>query len=162
MRTRAKVSVALAGAAILGALAFLLLSETQAQEGKAVFTLFEGIGTGKVLGIHFITLKKGVEPKEFEKFVVEEWAPVLQDIYPGWKIMVMKGERGSKVNQYILAHDISSLYVRDFYAPKPWESSEIAKKILQDCGEKCEKLWDRFEQMFETSEWTDYVALVKK
>jgi len=141
---------------------FLAFSAIQAQESKEVFTLSEGIGTGQVLGIHTLSLKKGVEPKQFEKFIVEEWAPVIQDIFPGMKIMVMKGERGYRINQYILAYDITSLYVRDFYVPKPGESSEIATKIIQDCGDKCEKLRQHFEQMVDRSEWTDYVALVKK
>jgi hypothetical protein len=34
----------------------------------------------------FLSLKKGVEPKEFEEFVVEGWAPVSQDLFPGMKI----------------------------------------------------------------------------
>ncbi|GEM_PF-1382986 len=162
MKMLEKSFIVLAALAALGVFFFLTLSETQAQEGKVAFTLSEGIGTGKVLGIHSISLKKGVEPNEFEKFVVEEWAPVLQDLFPGWKALIMKGERGSRINQYILVYDISSLYARDFYVPKPWESSEMAKKIIQDCGDKCKKLVDRFEQMIERTEWTDYVALTKK
>jgi len=162
MKKLAKSFVVLAGLGALGVVFFLLNSGAQAQEEKAVFTLSEGVGTGKVLGIHTISLKKGVEPKQFEKFVVEEWAPVFQDLFPGIKIMIMKGERGTDVNQYILVYDISSLYVRDFYIPKPGESSEAAKKIIQDCGDQCNKMQERIEQMVERTDWTDYVALAKR
>jgi len=162
MKNRVKWSAVLAAFLVLGVFAIFMFSETQAQEGKAVFSLPEDIGTGKVLGIHILSLKKGIEPKEFETFLVAEWAPVFQDLFPGMKIMVMKGERGSRINQYILAYDISSLYVRNFFIPKPGESSEVANKIVQDCGDKCAKLQERFEKMVERSEWTDYAALVKK
>jgi hypothetical protein len=149
-------------AAVLGIFFSLAFSAAQVQESKEVFTLSEGIGTGQVLGIHILSLKKDVQPAQFEKFIVEEWAPVIQDIFPGMKIMVMKGERGSRINQYILAYDISSLYVRNFYVPKPGQSSEIATQIIQACGDKCGKLQQRFEQMVDRPEWTDYVALVKR
>jgi len=128
----------------------------------AQFILPDGVGTGKVFGIHYYTLKQGVAPSAFEKFIADEWEPVVGELFPGIKMMIMKGERGSKIGHYIMVYDITSLYVRNFYWPSAGESTDVANAIDEKCGDQCSQLWTRFDEMAERTEWTDYVALTKK
>jgi hypothetical protein len=137
------------------------VASLSAASDDAKFSLPDDIGTGKVLGIHYYTLKEGVDPAVFEKFVTGEWAPVVSELFPGVKLMLMKGERGTKINTYILAFEISSLYVRNFYWPQSGESTDAAKAIFQDC-DKCRQVWDKMSEMAKRTEWTDYVALTRK
>ena len=131
-------------------------------DNNTIFTISDDIGTGKVLGIHYYTLKEGVDPQEFERFVVEEWASVMSERFPGVQLMIMKGERGSNVGQYLMVFEINSLYVRNFYWPTAGEQTEAAKAIWKNCGDPCDQMWNRLQELAERSEWTDYVALVKK
>jgi len=135
--------------------------EVQANN-KAIFTKTDEIGTGKVLGIHHYNLKEGVDPQEFERFVTEEWYPVLHEIFPGVQSMVMKGDRGPHVGQYILVCEMNSLYVRNYYFPKISEFSEAANAILENCGDICGQLKKGFSEMVEGTEYTNYVEIVKK
>ena len=126
------------------------------------FTISEEIETGKVLGIHYYTLKEGVESSEFERFITEEWNPVNRELFPGILIRLMKGERGSEIGNYILIYEMNSLYIRNFYFPTAGEQTEAATTILEKCGEQCTQVWDRFEELAERSEYTDYVELLEK
>jgi hypothetical protein len=131
-------------------------------DDEAQFTLPDDVGTGKVLGIHYYTLRQGVAPSAFEKFIVNEWEPVISERFPGIKMMIMKGERGSKIGQYVMVYDITSLYVRDFYWPSAGGSTDAANAIIESCGDQCSQLWTRFGEMAERTDWTDYVGLTKK
>ena len=135
--------------------------EVQANN-KAIFTRTDEFGTGKVLGIHYYTVKQGIGPQEFERFMVEEWIPVVHEIFPGWRPMFMRGERGSQVGKYIVVWEISSLYVRNYYTPAPGENSEVAKSILEKHKDLLDRVRNRMNEMAERTELTDYVELVKK
>ena len=123
------------------------------------FDVQAGEGTGKVLGIHHYSLTEGVEAAKFEEFIREDWLPTV-NVVPGIHLMVMKGERGAKVGNYLLVFEIDSLYVRDYYFPRPGEQSEAARAAQGKCGERCEQVWNKLDSMVERSEYTDYVQLV--
>ncbi len=116
-------------------------------------------GTGKVLGIHYYSLRQGIEMAEFERFIREEWFPSV-NVVPGIRLMIMKGDRGENVGKYLLVFEIDSIYARDYYFPEPNQPSEAFKSAQARCGERCEQVWNKFGSMVERSEYTDYVQLV--
>lgn len=135
------------------------------RQGKAVKVVpstTTAMGTGPVFGIHHLALKPGVEPAEFERFAAEEWTPAFDELYPGVKTRIVKGERGRAPGTYLLVFEIGSLRVRDYYFPKPTEVSEVTAAIDKACGERCERVQSRFGELATTTEYTDYFALVKE
>ena len=101
-------------------------------------------------------------PAEFERFVVEEWAPAFQDLYPGIEVQVLKGERGGAPGTYVLVFDITSLRVRNHYFPTPGGQSEAAQSLWKECGERCERAQRRFAELVSVTGYSDYYALVRK
>lgn len=139
------------------------VASAKMQESKEVsFTLSEEIKAGKLLGIHHYVLKAGVEPEEFERFIIEEWNPVSHELFPGILIRIMKGERGAKINHYLMVYEMNSLYIRNFYFPTPGGQTEEATAIIEKCGEQCTKVMNRFDELAERVEYTDWVELLKK
>ena len=85
----------------------------------------------RLLGIHYISLKEGVKPEEFDRFVVEEWNPVAEKLIPGVHWMIFKGERNAMEGEYLMVLDIQSVSVRDRYWPTPDENSEEYNAIME-------------------------------
>ena len=132
--------------------------------------LFDGSGavTGqdrasehRLLGIHHLSLKDGVKPEDFERFIVEEWSPVMSGVFPGIHVMVVKGERNAEDGEYLLVYDLQSVSVRDWYWPRSGEGSEAFTAILETCGDACSDASDRFGRMAEVTHWADYVQLAR-
>ena len=158
MKTSTKLTIVFA---ILVAIGIGIISFDGQAENEVIFTTPEGIGTGKVLGIHHCTLKQGVDPQEFERFVVEEYfSPEIE--LPGWHGMLVKGERGANVGQYIIVYEINSVFTRNYFVPEPSIQSEEAKAIIEKWGGSWAQLQKRVSEMAEISEYTDYVALVRE
>ncbi len=134
--------------------------EVQANN-KAIFTPTDEIGTTKVLRIRYCTLKQGVEPQEFERFVTEEFNPLMNEFFPGMPVMIMKGDRGPDVGQYIVVWE-SSLHVRNFYMPEPDKFSEAVSAIGESYGDLSPQVQKRFSELAERTDFTDYVEFVKK
>ena len=159
MKTLTIISIV---SAVLVAIVIGIKSNEVQANNKAIFTPTDEINTGKVLRIRYCTLKQGVEPQEFERFMAEEFNPLMNEIMPGIRIIVMKGERGPNVGQYIVVWEMNSLYVRNYYMPEPGEYSEAFKTIGENCGEPCDQLQTRFKELAERTNFTDYVSIVKK
>jgi hypothetical protein len=63
-----------------------------------------------VYGLHEIELQPGVEPDEYERFFAEELAsPEL----PGWKVHLLKGDRGARAGKCLVPLEIESPEARD-------------------------------------------------
>jgi hypothetical protein len=97
----------------------------------------------KVFGLHEMELQPGVEPEEYERFFAEEMIPALT--LPGWKLHLLKGDRGVRAGKYLVLHEIESLEARDRYFPRPGDASEEFTQFLQQpeaaaSMEKCQKL----------------------
>jgi hypothetical protein len=156
VRTLTLVILAFVAAAALYAKNHVVLSE-----GSGALSQHQSTSQQRLLGIHHLTLKDGVSPEEFERFIVEEFNPVLSGVFPGVRMMVMKGERGADVGEYLLAYDAQSLYVRDWYWPVAGESSEASTAVMQACGDVCSTVSDKYQSMAETADYTDYVQLIR-
>jgi hypothetical protein len=139
---------------LLGATAAEAFLEASEMEASRHLTL-----DPRLLGIHHLSLKDGVAPADFERFVIEEWEPLISGVTPGQHLMVMKGERNADAGQYILVYDIQSVYVRDWLVPRPGTPSEALDAIYEACGEPCEAAWQGFSEFVETTTWADWVEL---
>jgi hypothetical protein len=150
-------------------LVFLIVVFAVAVTATSGVALLEGSGvvTGseheqRVLGLHHLSLKDGVTPEDFERFVAEEWSPVFSGLFPGIRIMVAKGDRGAGVGDYLLVYDIQSMYVRKWYWPVAGgEGTEAATALRETCGNACSDAIDKFYSMAENTGYTDYVELVR-
>jgi hypothetical protein len=70
-------------------------------DGSGAMTEVDRPGDQRLLGIHHLSLKDGVRPEDFERFVVEEWNPVMSDLIPGDRMLIMKGERNARDGEYL-------------------------------------------------------------
>ena len=154
MRKFAPALLALVMVVLLGATAAEAFLEASEMEGEGNLTM-----DPRLLGIHHLSLKDGVDPADFERFVIEEWEPVISGITPGQHLMVMKGERNADPGQYILVYDIQSVYVRDWLVPRPGTPSEALNAIYETCGEPCDTAWQGFNEFVDRTTWADWVEL---
>ena len=70
---------------------------------------------GKIDGLHTLELRPGVTGEDFERFVAGslEQLPAL----PGWRIALLKGERGDQVGQYLSLVEVESIEARNRVSP---------------------------------------------
>ena len=102
---------------------------------------------GKILNIHPIELKPGVDIKEFEKFVIEEIP-----LYVGGNdssMRILKGIKGNAKDQYILVFD----QTRDLYFTSAEEQTERMRQIDKD-NPKNSKIREKY-QSFVANELED-------
>jgi hypothetical protein len=84
-----------------------------------------------VYGLHEIELQPGVEPEEYERFFAEEAEEIAPSpMVPGWKVHLLKGERGARVGKFLVLLEIESVEARDWYFPNPGEESEEVTRFL--------------------------------
>ena len=65
---------------------------------------------GKVYGLHALQLRPGVTGDDFERFVannIQQWPRI-----PGWRIAILKGDRGDQVGQYLALVELDSIEAR--------------------------------------------------
>ena len=116
----------------------------------------------KVYGIHEIKLHEGVSEesfkkafKEFAKFFAEEW---------GWKVILLKGDRGQRAGEYALIYEIKSVKERDRFAPTPGGSSEEFNRWYEEHKAMADELMKKWATFSPTDtgaheEYTDYIVL---
>jgi len=70
---------------------------------------------GKIYGLHSLELRPGVNGEDFERFLTDslEQLPTL----PGWRIALLKGERGDHVGQYFALVEVDSIEARNRVSP---------------------------------------------
>ena len=116
----------------------------------------------KVFGLHEIELQPGVEPEEYERVFAEEIASSFT--LPGWKIQLLKGERGTRDGKYLVLLEIESLEARDRYFPRPGEESEEFTRFLEQHPETA-AAFEKWQKMgpygSKTDIATDYVAVAE-
>ena len=66
----------------------------------------ENTTNSKLMGIHFLKLKEGVDSIEFEHFVENEFLPSVKNSIPGFYVRILRGERNVSSGEYIMVHDI--------------------------------------------------------
>ena len=115
----------------------------------------------KVFGIHAIELRPGVQPEEFEQFWGAEMAAA--PIYPGWKLSLLKGDRGERAGQYAVLFEIEDVATRDRYSPAPNQGSAEAEAFARQHPELA-ALFEKWATFSATdlgthAHYTDYVLV---
>jgi hypothetical protein len=117
---------------------------------------------GKVYGIHDIELHPGVDEESFVRFFNQEY---VKDFgIPGWKTMLLKGDRGQRAGKYAVMYEIESLGERDRFMPGPNVESEESKRWDAEHKELVDyftKKWASFSptDLGAHLEFTDYLVL---
>jgi hypothetical protein len=109
----------------------------------------------KVFSIHEIELHPGVDPEEFERFVVESSYPEM----PGTKTYYLKGYRGDRAGKYaLLLETVSIERLLQLFPTEAWFSEE-ARQYFD--SEALQKHFARWGQLGERpgAVYTDYVVV---
>ena len=102
----------------------------------------------KVYSVHLISLRLGVDPKEFERLVIEGLPNAPQ--FPGWKTRVLKGESGDRPGKYAVlleVDDLETLYRFDDGSGTPTPAAEQFFAEHPEMSETMEK-WSKLATPF--------------
>ena len=106
----------------------------------------------RVIGIHDVELKAGVEPGDFDRYLSNElWQlPVI----PGARVRFLR--RGNKQSQraYRMLVEIDAVLTHDGLLPSSVASGREVDRWLTAHA----PMWERFRNMAEIH-WTDYVEI---
>jgi len=116
----------------------------------------------RVYGMHEIELHPGVNEEEFENFFLKEMA--TSPMYPGWRVQLLKGDRGARKGKYLVLFDIESLESRDRFSAAPNESSKEADRFEGANEDVLEPLFQKWNAFSPTNialnpNYTDYILL---
>lgn len=110
-------------------------------------------GEFEVLAVHAIKLNADVNETEFEAFVMNELAPIYNNM-EGQRLTLVKGDRGVNTNSYAIILTFESIEDRNRIYPPSGE-------FVGDFGD--DSTWDKFNSMVEEgfgSHHTDHVKVV--
>jgi hypothetical protein len=102
-------SIRLLTAALLLLLGLVTAAPAAAQSSRA--------GTGEVIAVRELTLKRGINPADFERFVMERFNPAWEGAVPGVKAYIAKADRGARRGRYALVYIFDSEKTRNAIAP---------------------------------------------
>jgi len=150
---------------ILGLFACLTAGDDVATPRAPIAVTITDAGLQEVIAVRYLTLKEGIEPAEFERFVTEEFSPALRGRFPGIDGMILKGDRGINAGKYVYVLNFQSVHVRDYYFPSPeTPPTDAWIGAMASCGTDCAGILDALAgYIVETSDdYTDYVQLIQK
>ena len=110
-------------------------------------------GNKMILANFLATLKDGVDERDFEEFVKEEWSRLFnaEGGPKGMTGQIAKGDRGPAKGHYLVVMYFDSAETRAWYFPVEGEGlSEDGRKEINasEFGEAFDKFWD-----FADAEW---------
>jgi hypothetical protein len=116
----------------------------------------------RVYGLHEIELNPGVSEEDFENFFLNEMATA--PIFPGFKLQLLKGDRGARAGKYLMLFDIDSRETRDRFAPASNKSSEESDQFQEEHKDVLEPLFQKWATFSPTDigqnlNYTDYLVL---
>jgi hypothetical protein len=103
----------------------------------------------RIVGIHHLELKPGVEAQEFERFFRDEWLVDTSGL-PGMTTSLLKGDKGKRDGKYLMMFEFDNPDSRAQLFVDEAEATEEVKRVWQRWGELV---------TFVSSEFTDYVEL---
>jgi hypothetical protein len=118
--------------------------------GKEHFTM------AKVLGMHMIDLRPGVRGEELERFFREKVAPF--PAFPGWKMSLLKGDRGDREGRYLVLIEMESVEARNRFASTSGQPSEEGERFIESQRAMLEE-WAKLASPIGTTIYTDYVVV---
>lgn len=111
----------------------------------------------KVLGMHRVDLKPGVNEQEFERFMKTDVLPVYRKV-PGQTVHLLKGDRGERAGEYLLLIELESAERRDQIYPSEGGIAEDVQQLVGNIDPLWEKL-STFVAEFPDPKYTDYATL---
>jgi hypothetical protein len=109
-----------------------------------------------VFSIHNLEPRPGVSFADYEKVLLES----LQFSQPlaGWKMHLVKGDRGDRKGRYAVIYEFDSVEVRNRYFPA--EGGEVSQEVQQMMASLPTELAERFNALVAVMPgviYTDYV-----
>jgi hypothetical protein len=81
----------------------------------------------KVYGMHTLELRPGVKGEDFERFVAQEF--LTRANVEGWRLSLLKGDRGERTGKYLALWEIESVAARDRMSPSSNEFSSGSQAL---------------------------------
>jgi hypothetical protein len=123
-----------------------------------VLRLRRGIILARVLSLHEIELRPGVDPAEFEQVFAAEVAPA--PTLPGFKASLVRGDRGARAGKIHLLLEMDE-ETRARYFPIPDEFSEELRRFMEQHPDT-DAAWDRLNALtVQPNTYNDYVVVVE-
>lgn len=111
----------------------------------------------RVLGMHALELKPGVDEHVFEDFICGEILPVYARV-PGQAVHLLKGDRGERAGKYLMVIEIASVERRDQIYPTEGQFAVDVEELIGNV----DALWEKFYGFVEEPPdpaYTDYVVM---
>lgn len=116
----------------------------------------------RVIGIHNLALRPDVKAATFETFIAENYQRI--EDYPDWKFRLLKGERGNRLDQYVVMMEIASLAALDVFYPEPDIATDQAA-IFASAHRDTKQMYEEWKQLASFSGspqiYTDYLAVAE-
>lgn len=121
-----------------------------------------GDPSARVIGIHNLALRPDVRAETFEQFVAQNHHRI--EDYPNWKFRLLKGERGNRLDQYVVMMEIASLTALDVFYPEADIATEEAA-IFAHSHRDTKLMYEEWKQLASFSGspqiYTDYIAVAQ-
>lgn len=116
----------------------------------------------KVFGIHEIEVNAGLDEKTLKK-LFKEFAEAFVE-QSGWKMILLKGDRGQRAGKYAVIYEIKSVEERDRFSPAHNTMSKEVVQWFEEHKEIAEALMKKWAAISPTDtgsheEYTDYIVL---
>lgn len=116
----------------------------------------------RIIGIHNLALREGVMPEQFEQFIAENHHRI--EDYPDWKFHLLKGERGNRLDQYVVMMEIASMDALDVFYPEPDIATDEAAKFAK-AHRDTKQMYEEWKQLASFSGspqiYTDYLCVAE-
>jgi hypothetical protein len=110
----------------------------------------------KAYGLHQIELGEGVSPEDLEKFMREEWCPLVPTL-KGVSLHLLKGVKGRDKGQYLMMMEVESAERYEDLYLRPNVRGGFSEELRQWL-ETNAAAWEKFQAMVKGT-FTDYVVV---
>jgi hypothetical protein len=108
----------------------------------------------RIIGIHECELKPGVSAAEFEA-AMDRMMKV--PLYPGWKVCLLKSDRGARAGKYGVLFEIESAEARDSVVSDAGFTKE--SEAFDAAHPELVAAWQHVQSLVTQSTWTDYLVI---
>ncbi|HMO58569.1 MAG TPA: hypothetical protein PKA05_16200 [Roseiflexaceae bacterium] len=108
----------------------------------------------RIIGVHECELKPGVSAAEFEA-AMDTMMKV--PLYPGWKICLLKSDRGGRAGKYGLLFEIESTEARDSVVTDAGFTKE--SEAFDAEHPELVAAWQHVTSLMDQTVWTDYLVI---
>ncbi|BBP77057.1 hypothetical protein PHLH7_31610 [Pseudomonas sp. Ost2] len=121
-----------------------------------------GEPVARVIGIHNLALRPDVRAETFETFIARNHHRI--EDYPDWKFHLLKGERGNRLDQYVVMMEIASLAALDVFYPELDIATDEAAKFAR-AHRDTKQMYEEWKQLASFSGspqiYTDYLSVAQ-